>query len=391
MKILLVGEYNSSHSGLKKGLVALGHSVTVVGMGDGFKKRRSDVNLRRKYNSGPGSFVKKVIYRLFAIDIASLATKKQFFALKDVFTGNDIVQLINENSFQALPKIERQLLDYIFKNNKHVFLLSCGTDHISVKYAYEKKWKYSILTPYHEGRIPKKAAQPFLKYLTPAYTELHTFIHARIKGIIASDLDYHIPHLGNPKYLRMIPNPIDTSNLTYIPMDIQSPIRIFHGINRNNYFKKGNDIFEKALDIAKEKLGSKIEITTVESVPYEEYITLFDDTHIFLDQIFAFDQGFNALEAMAKGKVVFTGAETEWLEYYGLEKDTVAINAEPDANSIAEKLEWLVSNPNKILEISKNARVFIEQHHEHMQVAKTYFDTWMSAIDEKQPLETAVQ
>ena len=35
----------------------------------------------------------------------------------------------------------------------------------------------------------------------------------------------------------------------------------------------------------------------------------YEQAHIILDQVYAFDQGYNALEAMAKGKVVFTGAE----------------------------------------------------------------------------------
>ena len=52
MKILLVGEYNSSHHTLKEGLVALGHQVTVVGLGDGFKKRKVDVNFVQPYTSG---------------------------------------------------------------------------------------------------------------------------------------------------------------------------------------------------------------------------------------------------------------------------------------------------------------------------------------------------
>ena len=44
MNILLVGEYNSSHKTLKEGLESLGHQVTVVGLGDGFKKRLVDIN-----------------------------------------------------------------------------------------------------------------------------------------------------------------------------------------------------------------------------------------------------------------------------------------------------------------------------------------------------------
>ncbi len=391
MRIVLVGEYNSSHSGLKKGLEAMGHEVTVVSLGDGFKERSADLNLKRKYNSGLGSLVKKVLFRLFKVDISSLATKKQFFAHKEVFTNNDIVQLINENAFHTQPRVEMQLLDYLFKNNRHVFLLCCGTDHISVKYAHDKKFRYSILTPYFEGRLSQKAAQPMLKYLWPEYRALHEFIFEHIKGVIASDLDYHIPYEKHPKYLGMIPNPIDTQKLAPIPLNTNGVIKIFHGINRDNYYKKGNDIFEKALEIVKQNCGSTVSVTTVESLPYKEYITLFDDAHIVLDQVFAFDQGFNALEAMAKGKVVFTGAEKEWLEYYDLQEDTVAINALPDAPAIAAKLEWLVNNPDKIIEISKNARAFIETHHDHMQVAGRYFDAWMAAINGQKPSESATQ
>jgi glycosyltransferase involved in cell wall biosynthesis len=103
---------------------------------------------------------------------------------------------------------------------------------------------------------------------------------------------------------------------------------------------------------------------------------MYDNCHIFLDQVYAYDQGYNALEAMANGKVVFTGAEQEWLEYYNLKEDTVAINALPDSNKIVEKLEWLIFNPKKIIEISKNARVFIEKEHHYKMIARQYLDTW---------------
>jgi len=49
MKILLLGEYNSSHYTLKEGLQELGHQVTVVGNGDGFKARKVDIKLNLRY------------------------------------------------------------------------------------------------------------------------------------------------------------------------------------------------------------------------------------------------------------------------------------------------------------------------------------------------------
>ena len=88
-----------------------------------------------------------------------------------------------------------------------------------------------------------------------------------------------------------------------------------------------------------------------------------------------YDQGYNALEAMAKGKVVFTGAETIFTEYYKLEK-TVAINALPDSEAIAAELERLILNPRLIAEIGANAREFILQHHQYQKVAESYVNLW---------------
>jgi hypothetical protein len=380
MKILLIGEYNSSHYTLKEGLEALNHEVLVVGMGDGFKKRVVDVNLKIYFRTGFMSIIKKIIFRLFFFDISSILTQIQFNRHKNKFKNFDIVQLINENSFLTVSRIETKLLSFIFKHNPNIFLLSCGTDYISVQYAYEKKFKYSILTPYFEGKVTRKDFRHILMRIEKPYVKLHHYVYKNIKGIIASDLDYHIPLIGNPKYLGLVPNPINLHKFKKIDLDVTGKIVIFHGINRENYYKKGNDIFEAALAIIKQKYDSLIKIITVENLPYNEYITKFDSAHILLDQVYAYDQGFNALEAMAKGKVVFTGAEQEWLDYYNLEEDTVAINALPNANNIAEKLEWLLLHPDKILEISNNARKFIEKHHNYIESAKQYLEKWQSKI-----------
>ncbi len=376
MKILLVGEYNSIHYTLKEGLEQLGHQVTVVGLGDGFKKRSVDVNFIKPYETGIKNFIKRVIYKLFKVDLNSNAVKSQFNSHKHIFKDNEIVQLVNEISFGTLPEVEKEMLQYIFANNDKVFLLSCGTDHLSVKYALEEKFAYSIATPYLENRGTKAQFQHVTQYVTPPFEALHHFIIKNVDGIIASDFDYDIPLQGHPKYLGMVPNPVNLDKLTYTPLKIEEKVVIFHGINVNNYYKKGNDIFEAALDLVTKTHSEKIEIITVRSVPYAEYIKAFDSCHLLLDQVFAYDQGYNALEAMAKGKVVFTGAEKEFLDYYNLTEDEVAINALPDAQKIAEKLIWLIENPSKIIEISKNARNFVAQEHHHVLGAKRYLAKW---------------
>ncbi|NNE33427.1 MAG: glycosyltransferase family 1 protein [Winogradskyella sp.] len=376
MKILLVGEYSRLHNSLKEGLEELNHEVRIVANADGFKNYDVDYLIKKKYAFGLLRRVKNFIYLISGIDLESLHTKKQIKQLQLQISGYDVVQFINEASFGCTASIEKDIFDMISSWNKACYLLSCGTDHTSIKYAKEGHFKYSILSPYQEGKDKQFLSAYGLKYLQKGFEHLHHYIFSKIEGVIASDIDYHLPLKGHPKYLGLIPNPVNTKKLNFQTLKIKEKIIIFHGINSSNYYKKGNDIFEAALDIISLKYKNKVEILTVRSLPYKEYINTYNKAHIILDQVYAYDQGYNALEAMAKGKVVFTGAEQEWLDYYNIKEDTIAINAIPNSNKIAKKLERLILNPDEILSISKNARQFIEQHHNYIDCAKAYLEAW---------------
>lgn len=376
MKILLIGEYSRLHNSLKEGLQKLGNEVTILGFKDGFKDFPVDYPLEKKWDNGLLKKVKLAVLLLTGFDITSYFTFRQFKKYQLIFKDFDVVQLINENSFFCNYHFEKKILEHIFKYNSKIFLLSCGDDYIYVNYNFFNQNNKSIVQPYLDGKIDKKNFINVLKFRKKEFKKLHDYIYYHCKGVIASDIDYHIPLQKKQNYLGLIPNPINIEKLIFTKQKIDNKIIVFHGINRENYFKKGNDYFEKALEIIKEKYPKKIEIITVQNIPYNEYITLYNKAHILLDQCFAYDQGYNALEAMAKGKVVFTGAEKEFLEYYNLQEDEVAINAKPDVDYLVEKLSMLIENPSMIEKISSNARSFIEKEHDYIKIAEKYLAVW---------------
>lgn len=379
MNILLVGEFSRLHNSLKEGLEKSGHNVTLIGSGDGFKDFNVDIDVSSKIKrSRLLGLVNSILIRLFKLDLIKLENAFYYNQKINQLKGYDIVQLINEDALFTYPKFQIKFLKKLFSQNKDSFILCCGNDYISVKYALDGKLKYSSITPYLQDQSLKKRFSYALKYITPPYKKLHRFIYKNTKGVIASDMDYHIPLKNHPHYLSLIPNPINVDKLEYIPLKIDGKINIFHGINSHSSIKKGSKFFTEALSIIKKKYGDKVTIIETTNLPYKEYINIYNDAHILLDQVYAYDQGFNALEAMAKGKVVFTGAEQEWLDLYNLEEDTVVINALPDVIYLVEKLEWLINNPDQIQNISKNARQFIEAHHHYKEVAKQYLATWQS-------------
>ena len=57
-------------------------------------------------------------------------------------------------------------------------------------------------------------------------------------------------------------------------------------------------------------------------------------------------------------------------------EDEVCINALPNAEKIAEKLGWLISNPDEIVKISKQARAFVEREHNYETIVKRYLEIW---------------
>jgi glycosyltransferase involved in cell wall biosynthesis len=376
MRILLVGEYSRLHNSLKEGLTHLGHEVLLIGNGDGFKNYPVDINIDHSFHGKILKKFKVAFFKLTSIDLGSLEVYLKTILRRSQLKGFDVVQLINESPFFIKANYEKKIVKHLIKNNKKVILLSCGIDHQCMTYMMKGKFKYSIMTPYLKDKSLYKMYQFQLQYLNEDFKALHDFIYEHCYGVIASDMDYHLPLLGHKKYLGLVPNPINIDKIKYIPIKIDNRIKIFHGVNSSATHKKGNTYFIDALKIIDQKYADKVDIKTTYNIPYNEYIELYDDCHILLDQVYSYDQGYNALEAMAKGKVVFTGAEQEWLEYYNLEEDIVVINALPDIKKIAEKLEWLILNPDKIYEISKNARTFIEKEHHYVKCAESYVEKW---------------
>lgn len=376
MKILLIGEYSRLHNSLKEGLQKLGNDVTILGFKDGFKDFPVDFPLEKKWDSGFLKKVKLAILVLTGFDISSYLTYLQFWKNRNHFKEFDVVQLINENSFFCDYRYEKKILEFIFKHNKKVFLLSAGDDYSYVSYNFAHPENPSIIQPYLSGKIEDKNFTNVLKFRSKSFEKLHDYIFKNIQGVIATDIDYQIPLQNHPKYLGLIPSPI---NLDKFPerkiMAIDGKIEIFHGINRESYFKKGNDYFEKALLNIAKKYSEKIIITIVECVPYDEYIELYNQAHIVLDQLYGHDQGSNGLEGMAKGKVVFTNASELFEKQYNL-TEKVAINSLPDVDYLVAQLSFLIENPAKIKVIGLRARKFIEKEHDYLKISEKYIETW---------------
>lgn len=378
MKILLVGEYSRLHNSLKEGLALHSHEVTIVATGDKFKKFPVDFSIYAAIcnNNSIANFLFKAIRKLTGFDFEKIEKGIRFYLLLPKLKDFQQVQLINSDALETYPILARFLYRKLFKNIKNRSLLICGDETPIVNYLLKNMLKYSVLTPYLENNSLKKEFQFSLKFRKKNYRKTFNWLVENCKTLITSDLDYQIPMQNMGFETTFIPNPINTDKISFQTLEKLDKIIIFLGINRMSYIKKGIIYFEKALEIIREKYSDKVEIIITENLPYSEYSLIYNKAHILLDQVFAYDQGYNALEAMAKGKVVFTGAETDFFNHYSLKEDEVCINALPNEQEIAKKIAYLIHHPETISEISKKARNFIEKEHQYKIIAAKYLSCW---------------
>ena len=378
MRILLLGEYSNFHNTLKAGLEKNGHSVLLMGRKDGFKNYSLDIDLEPVlFSKFLFRKTKNLLFLLFRFDISNFEVFYNFYKNRHQFKNFEIVQLINEFPFKTSTFWDKKILSFIFKHNKKVILSACGDDVTYLTYLINSDLPHHVLTPMLNNKKLKPRFKYSLNYLKPSFKKLSLFVKAHVTHIIPGDFDYEMAYRKLPKVKPLIPFPVNLEKIKFKSLRIQGKVRIFHGINRSNYYKKGNDVFVQALEQIQEKYSHKIEIIQVENIAYKDYIKLYNESHILLDQAYAYDQGYNALEAMAQGKVVFSGFSDGFKSHYKITKK-IGIHATPNVKEVVKNLSWLIENPKEILEISKNARKYIETYHDYEKVAKTYLETWNS-------------
>ncbi|WP_286915035.1 glycosyltransferase family protein [Flavobacterium sp. UBA4197] len=378
MKILLIGEYSRLHNSLKEGLSALGHDVTLIGSGDNFKNYDVDFSLRAQFTTRYWVVrkFKNAVYRFTGFDLEKTERAIRFYFLLPKLKGFDHIQLINSDALETHPKASLWLYKKLFSQNRNsISLLVCGDETAVNDYLLKGELRYSVLTPYLQDRSLQKQFAFSLKYTRPDYRKVFNWLTTHCNSIIVSDMDYKIPMEAMQYSVAFIPNPINTDTLLFRENEISGKVVIFLGINRLSYIKKGISYFEEALAIIQQRFPEQVELLITENVPYSTYINSYNRAHIVLDQVYGFDQGYNALEAMTKGKVVFTGAETEFTAYFHLH-EKVAINATPDVDELVNELTCLIQNPEEITAIGKRARSFIEKEHHYKMIAGKYLEEW---------------
>ncbi len=366
MRILLIGEYSNVHWTLSEGLRKLRHEVCVVSDGDSWKNYCRDIDLSRK------SLGKFDTFRYL------LKVKKIFKNLKDY----DVVQLINPIFLDLRAKRIRPFYDMLRKNNRKLFIGAFGMDHYWVKTCLDcKTFKYSDFNIGERSRKDEPLNKIYIKdWLYGEKSGLNIDMAKDCDGVIAGLYEYYKCYYPEyPAKTAFIPFPINTADIKEKTFgDKLLPVKFFIGIQKNRSVYKGTDIMLKALERLQKDYPERCEIKKAESVPYDEYQKMINDSDCLLDQLYSYTPAMNGLLAMSKGLVLVGGGEEEQYEIIHENKLRPIINVLPSEDDVYNQLKTLIFHPERIKTLSKESTEYILKHHDYVKVAQQYVDFWDS-------------
>lgn len=374
MKILLLGEYSNVHWTLAEGLRALGHSVTVVSDGDGWKDYPRDINLKR----GPLNSHRSTLNYLF--DLAKTWPRLR---------GYDIVQIINPVFLDLRAERIWPFYQYLRRHNGRVFMGAFGIDHYWVRVGMDcKTFRYSDFNIGSQLRDYPFMHTMIEDWLNGPKGELNQRIADDCDGIITGLYEYEMCYRPFfPDKTRFIPFPINRSAITPAvtvssgsPEGLQNafsegkPLTFFIGIQKDRSYYKGTDIMLVALERLQHDFGEdRVKIIRVENVPFATYQQLMNSSHVLLDQLYSYTPAMNGLLAMAKGLILVGGGEEEQYQLLGENQLRPIINVQPTDQDVYDQIaQRLLSGREDIHQLQLDSIEYIRRHHDHLKVARQY-------------------
>ena len=363
MNILIIGEFSGFAKHLKNGFLQLGHDVTIVQTGDGFKRLANPDDI--VYGNRTWMIGKYPVHgsnRLLAL-FANYRLHKE---INERCPNPDLIIVINyvfiRKNFTSVG-VSRRFLVRSIKKGAKLIMSECGGG-MAGRYCHREF--YDMI-----GRQTRQLEDNRYIFLL----ENANVIIPTAYGYYSDIINYANLHpYDTSKVINSIPLPITIDkDFNVIPCQNRKII-IFHGIIRPK--KKGTPYIQAAMDKIQKEYPDKVECICKGGMPYDEYVKVFDRIDILVDQcnILEVGWGVNATIGAMKGKCVLVSCGDKNQEHMGI-SEIPFVPIKTDINQIYEVLKDLVTHPQKIDELKLSGRKFAEKYCECSVVAKKYLES----------------
>lgn len=163
--------------------------------------------------------------------------------------------------------------------------------------------------------------------------------------------------------------PVDLTRFAYRPPDVARPPVFLH-VPTEPYVK-GTEEIVAAFDSLRAE-GLEFEFRMKRRLTQVEFYRELADCDVYVDELRCGSHGVTAVEAMAAGKPTVTYIRADLLAQYPAEMPLV--NANPD--TVREVLRQLVLDPIGRQDIARRSRLYVEQYHDSLVVARDMLETY---------------
>ena len=369
MRVLLIGEFSGLHTNLMKGLIELGCRVDMISYGDTFKKIGAGINV---------SSAKQFPFSLLENEL-----NIPFKNLVQGLDKYDVVQFVNplvthtrlQIALGSL-RINNELILRLMEKAKKSFLLAAGDDHYYFNAIENNLFKYNPIKdalkydmPYYKRWFSQCWSNEILREWNK---QLVSYVNGVIPCAYEYDISYTFAGIKNKK--NYIPFPFDINSVPYKDNCLKDKLKVVHGLNRYGF--KGTKFVESAFNDLRKYPNINCEI--LERLSYVEFCKRIQNSNVVIDQLNSYSYAYTAINALAMGKVIITGCESDFLNKYNIEKCASIINGIPESNDLVKIIREISSDSYSLGVRGAEGRDFINTHHNYISIAKKYLETWSS-------------
>ncbi len=240
--------------------------------------------------------------------------------------------------------------------------------------------------------LPKRVALPLLRRLGKGLVV--QFWGSDIRDRPAEAVDYLLRHvdagiIGSVATMRraptgpwppyhLLPQAIDTDEWPEVPPAPGRTIRIVHAPSRP--VKKGTPFVLAAMELLRER-GVPVELDLITNTPNAEARKRYMAADLVIDQLGVGWYGMLATECLSLGKPVICrlDADAAAAQEEALGTRIPLVRAEKDAEDLARVITDLVRDPERLVEIGRASRAYVDEVHDARSVARRCLEIYRAA------------
>lgn len=357
MKILLVNDARGVHEYLYRGLIELGHECDLVVFD--YETISHVANAKHFFPLRKWGLAGKVFRPM--INLWGVKNLPEY----DVMSFNHRISFINRPYFLRyvdLPILAKKagLLSYI----------ALGCDEL----AYLLKNPLLPYRPCTGCERFDKAGQHCINVNRKLHSKATSVLNKYFDVVTSPAIEYdHIRGIFHGPSMK-IPFPLDLSEIPWKPArHLVSKLNIIHTPSRKGF--KGTEIVLGAIKILK-KNRNDFEFGLIHGLEWKKYLEAVSAADLVIDQVWSQSSGMNGLWLLGMGKVVLSGNTILCGDYFPFGHENPIIDAPPDAQLLADRLESVLDNKQKIPELAEQGRDYVDKHHNHIKIAQQYVNLW---------------